>query len=61
MISILIIPSNHVHYKAFDHMNISKVFKNVFIHKLFFLYLLTDDVILLTKLVSDFNCKYYGK
>ena len=51
MISILIIPSNHVHYKALDHVNISKVFKNVFIHNFFFLYLLTDDVILLTKLI----------
>ena len=45
--------------KVFDHVNISKVFKNLFICNLFvcFLYLLADDVILLTKLVPDFNCK----
>ena len=28
MISILIVICNHVHYKAFDHVNIGKVFKN---------------------------------
>ena len=59
MISILIARCNHVHYEAFDHVNIGKVFKNQFISNLFvcFLYLLADDVILLTKLVPDFNCK----
>ena len=47
-----------MHCKVFDHVNISKVFKNLFICNLFvFLYLLADDVILLTKLVPDFNCK----
>ena len=48
-----------MHCKAFDHVNISKVFKNLFIGNLFvcFLYLLADDVILLTKLVLAFNCK----
>ena len=51
MISNLIVISNHVHYNAFDNVNISKVFKNLF------LYLLVDDVILLTELVPDFNCK----
>ena len=49
--SILIVICNNIHYKAFDHVNISKVFKNLFICNLFvcFLYLLVDDVILLTK------------
>ena len=49
----------HIHCKGFDHINISKVFKNLFICNFIylFLYLLADDVILLTKLVPDFNCK----
>ena len=60
MVSILIlICNNNIHCTAFDHVNVSKVFKNLFIYNLFvcFLYLLADDAILLTKLVPDFNCK----
>ena len=51
MFSILMVIYNNIHCKAFDHVNISKVFKNLFICNLFvcFLYLLVDDVILLTK------------
>ena len=56
MTSILIVICNHVHYKAFDHVNISEVFKSLFCSNLFvFLYLLADDVILLTELVPGFN------
>ena len=35
MISILIVICNHVYCKAFDHANISKAFKNLFIINLF--------------------------
>ena len=35
MISTLIVVCNHVHYKAFDHVNISKIFKSLFISNLF--------------------------
>ena len=48
----------HVHYKALDPVNISKVFKKLFISNFcLFLFLLADDVTLLAKLVTDFNCK----
>ena len=57
MISILIVICNHIHCKAFDHENISKVLKIYLFVTYLFLYLLTDDVILLTKLVLVFNCK----
>ena len=50
IISILIVICDHVHYKAFDHVNISKDVKFV---TCLFVYLLADDVILLTKLVPD--------
>ena len=53
IISILIVICDHVHYKAFDHVNISKDVKFV---TCLFVYLLADDVILLTKLVPDCNC-----
>ena len=58
MFSILIVICNNIYVKAFDLVNISKVFKKMylFVTYLFVLYLLTDDVILLTKLVPDFNC-----
>ena len=35
MFSILIVICNNTHVKAFDHVNISKVFKNLFIGNLF--------------------------
>ena len=59
MISDLIVMCNHIHCKGFDHVNISYMFKKLFICNVFvcFLYLLADDVILLTKLVPDFNFK----
>ena len=58
MFSTLIVICNNIHFKAFDHVNISKVFKiYLFVTYLFVLYLLADDVILLTKLVPDFNCR----
>ena len=49
--SIVIVICINIHCKAFDHVNISKVFKNLFICDLlvYFFYLLDDDVILLTK------------
>ena len=49
--SILIVICSNIHCKAFDHVNISKVFKNLFICDLLvcFFYLLADDVMLLTK------------
>ena len=58
MTSILIVICNHVHHKAIDHVNISKVLKN---SVCLFLYLLADCVILLTKLVPGVIYKLYGK
>ena len=56
MISVLIVLCNHIHHKAFDGVNISKVFKNLLLLLIcLFLYLLANYVILLSKLVPDFN------
>ena len=59
MFSILIVICNNIHCKAYDYVNISKFLKKLFIGNLIclFLYLLVDDVIFLTKLVPDFNCR----
>ena len=55
MFSILIVICNIIHVKAFDHVNIIKFSKiYLFVTYLLVLYVLADDVILLTKLVPDF-------
>ena len=56
MFSILIVICNNIHVKAFDLVNI-KVFTKIYLFAtyLFVLYLLAD-IILLMKLVPDFNC-----
>ena len=57
MFSILIVICNNIHVKAFDLVNI-KVFTKIYLFAtyLFVLYLLAD-IILLMKLVPDFNCR----
>ena len=58
MISILLVICNHVHDKTFDHVNIGKVFLKInLLVTYLFLYLFADDVILLTKLVPNFDFK----
>ena len=58
MFSILIVICNNIHIKAFDHVNISQVFENLFICNLFVCFIfIADDVILLTKIIPDFNCR----
>ena len=57
MISNLVVICKHANRKAFARVNIGKVLKCIYSQLIcLFVYLLADDVILLTKLVPDFHC-----
>ena len=62
MISILIVICNHVHYKAFDHVDIVKFSKIYWLVTYLFIFVIIGWWChIVDKLVPDFNCKQYGK